>query len=194
MGGNPLTPGLWDLRLRVMFEGMTRTSAVRRAPGAAVRPSGWVSDDADGRRSVRVQAEERSRALVLDVDEWAHSIGDLVDNPRRSPPSVDRWRTLVLTARRLRGADGVQRAADVVLTPVDAPDLAPIRCPASFSLRPGGSTLRARIPRLPPATAWKVWLMASAVGGGPPRRLPMRLSTTRLGRMQVTVMTPRRTD
>jgi glycosyltransferase involved in cell wall biosynthesis len=194
MGGSPLAPGLWDLRLRVMVEGMTRTSAVRRPAGAATRPSGWVPGHGDtaGPPSVRVQAEERSRALVLDVDEWTHSIGELVDNPRHSPPSVDGGHTLVLTARRLRGPDGAHRDADLVLTPVDAPDLAPIRCPATFSLGPSGSTLRARIPRLPQATTWKVWLTTSAVGAGRPRRLPLRLSAARFGRIQLTVTKRRR--
>jgi hypothetical protein len=181
MGGAPLSAGLWDLRLRVMFGGLTRASPLRPTADDASGPPAWLSG-APQQRSVAAYWTEGSPTLALDVDEWMHPLNELVDDPLHTVPVIKGHSRLVLSAARIQGPAGGTRDAELILTPVDSPGPAPIRCGAEIHTSPDGSSVLARIPRLPAAGAqWSVWLRIGPLGATPARELSVRIARSRLG-------------
>jgi hypothetical protein len=187
MGGVPLTAGLWDLRLRVMFGGLTRTSPLRPVDDEPPAPAAWLGGTPDQPQSFAAYWTDGSPTLAIDVDEWMHPLHELIDDPNLAAPTIASRRRLVLGAERMRGLKGSTRTAHLVLTPAGAQGSAPVRCDAQIRLSPDGSSVIARIPRLPtPSTAWTVWLRVGPLGGTPARELPVRLAPARLGTVSVT--------
>lgn len=194
LGGAALTPGRWDLRLRVSFGGLKRTAPVRPAAEVLPQLDTWVSAAAGGPdsvaqpRSVAAYWTEPSPTLALDVDEWAHSLHDLVGDPSAAPPRIEARRRLVVTMSRLQGPTGTAGHAQLILAPIGVPDLGLITCEAELKIRPDGATVEATIPRLPSEpSGWAVWLRISDVGGPPPRRLPIEISQRGLARLSVSL-------
>src|SRR5581483_1690518 len=105
MGGAALSPGLWDLRLRLMFGGLTRTSALRPLDESPPPAGCWLATVDGEHRSVAAYWTQPSPTLALDVDGWLHPLHDLVDDPVASAPTARR-RRLELSAGLLRGGNG----------------------------------------------------------------------------------------
>jgi hypothetical protein len=186
IGGTTLTPGRWDLRLRVSFAGLRRTAPVRPMVDPPPGLDAWVSADTDELHSVAAYWTKPSPTLALDVDEWAHSLHDLLDDPSAAPPRIDARRRLVITTSRIKGPPRAAGHTQLILEPTEAPELGLMTCDAELQIRPDGTTIQARIPRLPPhSPSWAVWLRIGEVGGPPPRRLPITISQGRLRRLSV---------
>jgi glycosyltransferase involved in cell wall biosynthesis len=185
LGGTALTTGLWDLRLRVMFGGLTRTAALRPAAEDPPALDAWVTDDT----SITAYWTSPSPTLALDVAEWSHALHDLVDDPLEMAPEMIGRRTVALGAGKVRGPSGVTRAAQLILEPVDATEIGQVRTPAELRVAPGGASVQAALPRLPTAvSAWSVWLRIGQIGGAPPRRLPVTITPGRMGRLIATAV------
>jgi glycosyltransferase involved in cell wall biosynthesis len=190
MGGRPLATGLWDLRLRLMFAGLTRTSPLRPSDGDEPPPlSAWLDPSGSGPPSVTAYWTHPSPTLALDVVEWMHPLQDLLDDAATATARIEGRRRLVVSVQRWQGNDGATGSAlpaTVVLTALPSEAAPPVHCPAAIELAPGGSVLAATIPRVPSAaTGWDVWLRVGEVGGMPPRRLGLTVTTGRLGRPAV---------
>jgi hypothetical protein len=188
LGGSALASGLWDLRLRLMFGGLTRTSALRPMDDGAALPVGsWLARVAGEERSASAYWTHPSPALALDVDAWMHALHDEIDDPHEAPPTV-RGRRLELSARNVLGETGTTRPARVVLTPVPPSAGGPLTCSAVVECAPEGSTVRATVPRGARTTGggWRVWLSLDDPGGAAPRPLPLSVNTGRWGRLAAT--------
>jgi glycosyltransferase involved in cell wall biosynthesis len=185
-GGEPLPAGLWDLRLRVAFSGLRRTAPVRPIADKLPRLGSWIRPGGDALHSVAAYWTSPSPTLALDIDEWTHSLHDLLADPQDRPARIESRRRLVVVTSRLQGATGTTTAAELILEPTGSPALGLVTCAAELLLGPDGSRVGATVPRLPSSAAsWAVWLRIGEIGGAPPRRLPIDLSQTRLGRLQV---------
>jgi poly(ribitol-phosphate) beta-N-acetylglucosaminyltransferase len=186
-GGESLPAGLWDLRLRVAFSGLRRTSPVRPRDGELPRLGSWLTPGGDSLHSVAAYWTEPSATLALDVDEWTHSLHDLVADPPDEPARIESRRRLVIPTSALRGSAGSVTSAQLILEPSGGPALGLSTCAAALRLGPDGSSIEATIPRLPSSAAsWAVWLRIGEIGGAPARRLPIELRQNRLGRLHVT--------
>jgi glycosyltransferase involved in cell wall biosynthesis len=183
MGGAPLTAGPWDLRLRVMFAGLTFTSGLRRAASDSADAATWINRAALEPQSITPHWTDRASALALDVNAWIHPLGDQDLAELR----IEGSRDLVVTAPGWRGHDGTSHPAELTLEPLDVPDGRAVTCPAQIRLGADGSSLRAAIPALA-ATArrWTVWLRVGELGGAPPRQLPVELTEDGRGELTVT--------
>lgn len=186
MGGGPLTAGLWDLRLRVMFGGLTRTSPLRPATEEPALPPTWVTGAAERLRSATPYWTQGSPTLALDVDEWMHPLHDVIDTVPITEAAISGRRTLRLPVSQARGPAGATRRAQLLLTPEADAELAPLSCDAVVRLHPTGSELQAVIPRLPGhGMGWTAWLRMGELGGTPARQLPITLGAGRLGKRTV---------
>ncbi|HWA67017.1 MAG TPA: glycosyltransferase family A protein [Mycobacteriales bacterium] len=173
-GGDPLTAGLWDLRLRVGLGGITFACPLRPA-------------EEPGRLAARLTAESADVSLVqpfwttpastlsLDVGEWSHPLNDLVDD--EIAPTLRR-RDLQLALPAVSGPDGAQPAR--LLLVGDETGSAVVSVPASLAITPAGSALTARLPRRLPGREVQLWVQFARLGGSPPRRLGWTLA--RVGR------------
>ena len=162
--GGPLPDGVWDLRLRVWFAGISRSLAVRVEPSAA---AGLLPLIADGVRSVRPFVGRHHR-LAIDVGEWLQS-----------------WPASLAPGSELEAA-GPSRLRLTVAAEFDAPtpvrlwllpsDTMPgiaIDCRGMLS---GTSTGMAEAtvplpPGLPPGR-WRPWLEAAGPSAAAPVALP----------------------
>jgi hypothetical protein len=124
--------------------------------------------------------------LTLDVDEWMHSLNDVLAAASPDEATVTGRQTLTVPVRHVRGPEGGTRHAELVLTPPADAALGPVTCDAVLILHPDGGTLQAAIPRLPTAEMqWSAWLRVGELGGTPAHKLPIRLGTGRLGKRTV---------
>jgi poly(ribitol-phosphate) beta-N-acetylglucosaminyltransferase len=186
MGGTALTPGVWNLRLRVTVEGLSRTSPVRPKAGTTPVTQAWLATAEPDRRSVTAFWAESGPSLSLDVDEWCHSLDDLVGDPSAAVPYVDRHRRLVIAVAALRGPDGERASVTLILSPLEDPDVGVVHCAADLLLTPTGATIETTVPDLPAGSArWAIWLRIGDVGGSPARRLPVELQQARFGKLRV---------
>jgi hypothetical protein len=184
MGGRPLTAGVWDLRLRVIFAGINRSSRLRAADAAPADSVSWLTNRDGSSHSVTSYWDGRVPGLTLDVDQWALPLQGLLDE---SPTAlVEAPRELVMPVAAVRGQVGTTVAATVILTPVDDRDLAPINCPAELVAGPTGGALRATIPALTEGDGWRVWLRIGELGTLTPRALPIELRDGPDGRLIAT--------
>jgi glycosyltransferase involved in cell wall biosynthesis len=185
MGGGRLSPGLWDLRLRVMVGGLTRTSPLRTTGDDLLLPPAWLSGEA---ASVQAYWTEPSPTLALDVDEWMHSLLERIGG---SVGRIDGRRRLVVEVPDLIGPPA-DRAATVILEPVDA-TASLISVAAKLQVGLDGATVSAALPSLSgEATVWRAWLRFGEAGTGPAVPLDVTLSPGRLGR--VLLSSPAATD
>ncbi len=170
-GGRTLEPGLWDIRLRVMFGGLTRVSALQ--PAEQTEPAAvdaWVIPS-DRPRVVQPYWTYPSPVLALDVGEWSHPLVDLLDTA--SAPELRRHR-IVVSIPALRGHGGTL-SADLVLEPSDA-NSPSVQVDADIDVGPSGSRLVAKLPRrLPGGMHWRLWLRFAPPGGTPARTLGWQL-------------------
>src|SRR5581483_10844179 len=181
MGGRPLAAGLWDLRLRVMFSGLTRTSALRPRVDDPADPPVWLSDGS-APRSVAAYWTKGSPSLALDVEEWMHPLADIVGNAPGDAAEVGSRRQLRVALPPTVGHAGSRRSARLVLIDNDGAH-PPLPCKAVVHLAPDGASLHAKLPRLPSRSAhWSVWLALDEVGATPPRRLAVTVARGRFGR------------
>jgi glycosyltransferase involved in cell wall biosynthesis len=183
MGGGPLAAGLWDLRLRVMFGGLTRTSRLHPDHDPVSLPPSWVTGADTGLHSVSPFWSEGSPALVLDVDEWMHPLQEVIDPAASDSATVGRGRSFTLPLRHLKGPAGRSRRAALILEPPDNRGSAPVTCDAVVRLDPDGSLLQATLPRLSGSGAgWAAWLRLGELGSAAARKLPFTLGAGRRGR------------
>jgi glycosyltransferase involved in cell wall biosynthesis len=174
MGGEPLSAGLWDLRLRLMFGGLTRVSSLRLAGDESAAAQAWVGGTDDGNHSTTAYWTDPNRTLALDVDEWMHPLQDLIGDPTGEKATRGRS-PLILAANEIRGPRGAVRPAEVILTSPD-PEAAVAMVSAELRIDPAGSTLYADLPAASSIdTGWTMWLRLGEVGGTPPRKLPFPL-------------------
>jgi glycosyltransferase involved in cell wall biosynthesis len=172
MGGAPLSTGLWDLRLRLMFGGLTRVSPLRPAdePDAAV--PAWIGS---GPTSVTAYWTAPNPTLALDVDEWAHPLHDQVSD---APEVGIRGRRIEIAVPAISGAPA-RRTAQLLLEPADPGGRITI-CPAELFITATGSRLRARLPRRGSAPMhWRVWVRIGTPGGPPARPLNVEVRRDR---------------
>jgi poly(ribitol-phosphate) beta-N-acetylglucosaminyltransferase len=189
MGGAALTAGTWNVRLRVIFAGITFVSPVRPRPDGEPVGTAWLTGTVEDPHSVATRWAGRSNALAVDVDEWSQSLHDLAADQVSELPQVDRRRRLVVKAGGLHGPSRGQRSATLVLEPLDGPAAGPVTCPADVVIGPDGSTIQATIPDLPAGSArWSLLLRIGPIGGAPARRLPVVLSQA--GRRALRVSAP----
>ncbi|HVT65579.1 MAG TPA: glycosyltransferase [Mycobacteriales bacterium] len=171
-GGEPLAAGLWDLRLRVMFGGLTRGATLQPAGDAEPEPlDAWVVPTGEGPRVVQPYWTYPSPVLALDVGEWSHPLVDLLDEA--SPPELRR-RRLRVAIPGLRGRSGTLDAT-LILEPSDA-ESPSVRAAAAVDVTPDGSRFTAVLPRrLPGGSPWRIWLRLGAAGGTPARTIGWEL-------------------
>jgi hypothetical protein len=170
-GGTPLDAGLWDLRLRVMFGGLTRGSTLQPAGTGEPDPvDGWVLA-ASTPVVIQPYWTYPSPVLALDVDEWSHPLVDLLDS---APPPQLRRRRLTVTVPGLRGQPS-KLTADLILEPSDA-ESPSLRIPAEVAVTPEGSQFVGKLPRrLPGGSHWRLWLRFAEPGGTPARTIGWEL-------------------
>jgi glycosyltransferase involved in cell wall biosynthesis len=171
-GGTPLEAGLWDLRLRMMFGGLTRAAALRPPGDAEPEPvDAWVIEAPADLRVVQPYWTYPSPVLALDVAEWSHPLVDLLD---ASPPPELRRRRLRLTIPGLRGRTG-RLEATLILEPSDA-ESPSLRIGGSIDVGRDGSRFTAKLPRrLPGGSHWRIWLRIGPTGGTPARTIGWEL-------------------
>jgi glycosyltransferase involved in cell wall biosynthesis len=144
--GRPLTPGLWDLRLRVRIGGITRTTRLDVDEAAALHTCLY-----DGPPQTVAPYVTAAGGLALDVDEWAHSLTEQV--ARDAVPEPAGWQVpTVVAARQLR------RQVDVLADGV--------RVPASLAADGDGARITGA-----GAVPGDVWLRVGAPGSAAPVRL-----------------------
>jgi glycosyltransferase involved in cell wall biosynthesis len=170
MGGAALSAGLWDLRLRLMFGGLTRTSPLR--PGPEVEPSQrvWLGPE-NGPAAVAAYWTEPTPAVALDVDEWSHPLHDVID----PEPDVElRGRRLRVSIPAITGVRG-PRPAQVMLEPAEGIGPADV-CAARLVMAAEGARLEARLPQpVGPDRRWRIWVRIGEAGGPAPRPLRLEL-------------------
>lgn len=171
-GGKPLPPGLWDLRLRVSFGGLTWAAALRPAGAGEPDPiDAWVGNADPEPCVVQPYWTFPAPMLALDVAEWSHPLVDLLD--LAAPPVLRRRRVAVpLPALRGRAAE---LTAALILEPShgESPSL---QIPAAIEVTPDGSAVVAKLPRrLPAAGPWRLWLRFGPPGGTPARMIGWQL-------------------
>jgi len=159
LGGHALTPGLWDLRLRVMFGGLTRTCPIRPGESDPPAPTAWITGADSGLQSVTAYWTSPAPTLAIDVDEWMHPLHDLVETGQTGLP---------LAASRLFGPAGATRRATLIAEPAD---VAPRSMSAEVWLSPDGSTIAATSAQSSAALPGPLSLRIGELGGAPPRRL-----------------------
>lgn len=171
MGGQPLTSGLWDLRLRVMVGGLTRVAPLRPATTAAEALRPWsVAAWSGAGRTVSAYWTAPNPALALDVDEWAHPLHDLIEE---QPKSGIRRRTLTIAVPAISGITNL--AAETILEPADASGVV-TSCPAELVVTASGSALMSKLPRRSTdCDHWRVWVRIGTPGGPPARSLAIEL-------------------
>jgi hypothetical protein len=171
-GGEPLAPGLWDLRLRTMVGGLTRGAALR--PPAGTEPASidaWVITTDSGPRVIQPYWTFPAPTLALDVAEWSHPLVDLLD--AAAAPQLRR-RRLTIAIPGLRGAS-TQLEATLILEPSDA-ESPSVRVPAEVEVEAEGSTFTAKLPRrLPAGSHWRLWVRFGPPGGTPARTIGWEL-------------------
>ncbi len=173
MGGGPLASGLWDIRLRVVVGGLTRSSPLRPASAPEGPMPAWITP-ADG-RCVAAYWTEPNPTVALDVDEWSHPLHDLVTD---TAELTIRRRRIEIEVPAIAGGPA-SRPAELVLEPADAAGPALV-CPARLRATPDGARLRARLPRRSGRDdRWRLWVRIGAAGGPPPRALHLELRRER---------------
>ncbi|HVW81407.1 MAG TPA: glycosyltransferase family A protein [Mycobacteriales bacterium] len=168
-GGRPLGAGLWDLRLRVGFGGLSFGSPLRPAYDASAPPA-WLGPSSEGQQTVAPFWTSPSPALALDVDEWSHPLTDLIDN--EVAPSLH-GRDFRLDVSALRGAP-LQRPAALILS-TGEPGARPQPVEATLTVAAAGATVTATLPRRIEGDDFALWIRLGPPGGSPPRRLGWRL-------------------
>jgi hypothetical protein len=164
-----------------MFGGQTRTSRLHPDHDDAAMPPSWVTGGVTGLRSVSPFWSQGSPALVLDVDEWAHPLQDVVEPVSSQHATIGRGRSLTLPLRDLKGPAGETRRAQLILQPRDG-GIPPVACNAVVSLDPDGATLQATLPRLSGSdSGWTPWLRFGELGSAAARYLPYTLTVGWLG-------------
>ncbi|HEX3824915.1 MAG TPA: glycosyltransferase [Mycobacteriales bacterium] len=183
MGGNRLSSGIWDLRLRLHFAGFSRSAkldATRDPPDATTT---WLDSTGFTALSVTPFWTEGSPALSLDVDESAHPLQDRVGD---GIPALDHARVLVIPTARIVGTETSTAAGRLSFVPLDQPSLGTRHCPAELVCRAPGAAVRATVPALGSRSGrWAVWLRLGEPGQVTPRRLPFELVQNRLGRLSI---------
>jgi poly(ribitol-phosphate) beta-N-acetylglucosaminyltransferase len=167
-GGRPLSPGLWDLRLRVMFGGLTTTSPLRPVSDLAPQQC-QVLLDHDAPMPVQPYWTSPNPTLAIDIGEWSHPLTDLLKD---ATPSLHR-RTLRLPIPAITGGP-VTLPAQVILVPIEEATTA-IATDADLVIETSGATLRAKLPRHLPLPA-HVWVRIGEPGGSPARKLALVLT------------------
>jgi glycosyltransferase involved in cell wall biosynthesis len=176
MGGGPLAAGLWDLRLRLMFGGQTRTSRLHPDLEHPSMPPSWVTGAAAGLRSVSPFWSQGATALTLDVDEWMHPLQEVIEPVASDGVTVGRERSLTLPLHDLKGPAGETRQAALILEPRDPGGSGPVACDGVVRLHPDGATLQATLPRLSGShSGWIPWLRLGEPGSSAARKLPFML-------------------
>jgi len=172
VGGGRLGPGLWDLKLRVQFAGLTRTAMLgidRPADSPPGEPSAWLTSQG----SVEPYWTNKTVRLSLDVDQWMHPLAAKVGRPLHARGG--RGRSLLLDAPRLQGPQGHVVPAECILTaagknPADG------RRRAKVSVSPSGGVVEvepahgrhgAHPDRNGNLPGWTTWLRIGAPGTGP---------------------------
>jgi poly(ribitol-phosphate) beta-N-acetylglucosaminyltransferase len=187
MGGAALTTGVWNLRLRVIFGGIPRTSPLRPAADTDVTALAWLTPSPGEPSSVEAFWTKQSPTLSLDVNEWSRPLHDLVADQLPAAPQVTIGRRLTIPAGGLRGPSGEARYAALILDPIEDSRLGVVSCHAMVRTRADGSIVDATIPDLPAtSTRWSIWLRIGDLGGAPPRRLDIDLTQTASGELHLT--------
>jgi glycosyltransferase involved in cell wall biosynthesis len=168
MGGRPLSPGLWDVRLRVEFAGLVRSARLAPADGVSAEPAGWLGTG----EAVVAHWTHPRRYLALDVGEWSHPLHGLVAAaPSRLTAEV-RGRRLRLRTTAIAGDPHWSRQVWVVLV---GDSHAPLtRCPAVAVADPSGITITADLPARLESDV-EVWLGFGPPGAAPPVPVGIRL-------------------
>jgi glycosyltransferase involved in cell wall biosynthesis len=183
-GGGGLGAGIWDLRLRVLFGGMSSLSRLHPANEYVAPIGSWLTPGAQSVQSVTPFWDGRSPRLTLDVDEWSSPLHDRIEIPAERPARLDDSRHVVIPAALLQGAAATVPGSQLILVPTpDDAALAMVHCDAELHLTPNGSSLSATIPELSTAPGrWAVWLRIGPVGGAPPRLLSLLAEPREEGR------------
>lgn len=168
-GGRPLEPGLWDLRLRATFGGVTFGCPLLSV-GEPVAPHAWLQPSDTGPREVQPFWTSSTLTLALDVGQWSHALAELLDE---ATPAVD-GRRLELMIPRATGKPASYPAC-LMLTSLDE-FAAPSAVDATVSVTPTGATLRAKLPRRMIGESWQCWVRIGEPGGSPPTPLPWQLA------------------
>ena len=110
-GGQELDAGLWDLRLRVMFGGLTRGATLHPAGDAEPGPvDAWAISTTAEQKVVQPYWTFPSPVLALDVAEWSHPLVDLLDVA--AAPELRRRRLRAGDSRPSRAGDRPCRDLD----------------------------------------------------------------------------------
>ncbi|HEX3898092.1 MAG TPA: glycosyltransferase family 2 protein [Mycobacteriales bacterium] len=173
-GGQPLSAGLWDLRIRVMFGGITFGCPLRRPADDPAAPlHAWLTPSAQSTQATRIVQPFwtfPAPTLALDVDEWSHSQTQLIDDG--IAPTLHR-RDFELAITALTGPPAGY-PAQLLLLP-DAEDVSMVSVDATVSVTPLGAMMTAELPRKLDGATLGVWVRIGPPGGSPARELPWRL-------------------
>ncbi len=173
LAGTRLSDGVWDLRLRLWFAGISRTPALR-VQDPQVVPAPLIGADA---RMVRPFVDEGDGPLALDAGGWLRSAASAL------APSCD----LTVTGRdRLRLSVSAQSISP---TPVrlqfTAPDGGGVRSFGSVGTlteaSDGMAEATSRLPASLPDGTWQPWLHVALPSADPPVALPWLVCRSKRG-------------
>ena len=175
MGGRPLTPGLWDFRLRLRFAGWSLGSVLR--PGAAGREKRPPTPPMIGRDGTPLITywTRPNPSLALDVGQWMRSLtaeraaAVVVHPPRRNVARV----VVPLEV----APDAPLPGVEVMFEPERG---AVVSVDGRFD---GGPSASVRLPKLADGV-WRVWFRLGEPGSAAPGATPWQLRVRR-GRARV---------
>jgi glycosyltransferase involved in cell wall biosynthesis len=178
-GGQPLSAGLWDFRLRVGFGELTRGSTITvrdSTEPAPTDPAAWVTADGVTVRPYRTQATGH---LALDVGQWLHADSELLTTDAST--TVTRG-SFTLTAPLLRGEPGSRLPGRVSFAPPTA-DTHPVHLDAVMRMTPDHGRLSVRLPRRVRRQpgSWHVWVRLGEPGASAPVVLPLTIAVKSSG-------------
>ena len=166
VAGKPCADGLWDLRLRARFAGLSRSASLIGADAAG--PAGtWVSIGEPGRAVTAYWTAADPPALALDVGEWMHPLQDLVDVASAS--ITDRG-LLQIAAPQISGPPGgdVEVALTLLFTDATEP---PTQRQGRFRTSHDGSIVEVDLSDVSSALPAEGLLRIGPLGGAPPREI-----------------------
>lgn len=176
MGGHALTPGLWDMRLRLRFAGWS-LGAVLRPPfkGRETTPPAGPALLEDG-TVVMPYWTRPDPAFALDVSEWARSLTAALAPTCVLETAGRRALRVNLRFAAPPGAD--LPPLELFLEPRNGTPAGLVAAIGRLRAQDAGATATIRIPRLAIDGSWQAWFRLAEPGAAPPTALPWQVRVT----------------
>jgi len=168
--GAPLAAGVWDVRLRLRFEGWYRIAEVRLAPGELPGPLLGA-----GGRTVWPYRSNRAGALAWDVDQWIRTVADHTGPTSLVTASGTAELQVTITAEV---ADGAEHEVELLLAPESGTPTGILTCRGALAARGHAARGELALPETLPEGTWRVWLRLAGSPAAAPTPLPWRVRRT----------------